>query len=472
MPVTEPKPVPQQPTYFWDCRRPLSRRSYVTIGVALMLLKYGVEFAFIRQLTGRFYSPLDFLNPLMNSRRLFLNGAPEWFGTTWLLWTLPFVTVAVVFSVRRAIDVGWSPWLGLVILVPFTNFLLMAALACAPSAAGRDAMGSASTGPLPPPDAATMSFVPFAAMFYGVLTATVYAFVVSLLTIYALDSYGSALFFGTPLVAGAVAAYAYNLRNPHSALATLAVSILPVLCVGGMFLLAALEGIICLIMAAPIVLPLALVGGLVGKGIADSQRGTAVRRNQIAGCLIALPMIALAESRFPNTVEYVVVSSIDVAASPEVVWRQVIDFPPIDSPQPWLFRLGIAGPESAAIEGAGVGAIRRCVFTTGSFVEPITAWDEPHRLAFDVTEQPEPMFELTPYRHVHPPHLEGSFRSTRGEFVLEPLADGGTRLVGRTWYRLELAPHAYWTVWTDWIIHRIHGRVLDHIKELSEATVE
>ena len=42
----------------------------------------------------------------------------------------------------------------------------------------------------------------------------------------------------------------------------------------------------------------------------------------------------------------------------------------------------------------------------------LTAWDEPRRLAFDVTSQPDPMVELTPWRHVHPPHLhDQSLRS-------------------------------------------------------------
>jgi len=39
-----------------------------------------------------------------------------------------------------------------------------------------------------------------------------------------------------------------------------------------------------------------------------------------------------------------------------------------------LFRLGFASPQYARIEGTGVGAIRYCVFSTGPFVEPITAW--------------------------------------------------------------------------------------------------
>ena len=66
--------------------------------------------------------------------------------------------------------------------------------------------------------------------------------------------------------------------------------------------------------------------------------------------------------------------------------------------------------------GSGVGAERHCIFTTGEFVEPITTWDEPRQLAFNVREQPDPMIELTPYRHIHPPHLDLAFRSVRGEF--------------------------------------------------------
>jgi hypothetical protein len=79
------------------------------------------------------------------------------------------------------------------------------------------------------------------------------------------------------------------------------------------------------------------------------------------------------------------------------------------------------------------------------------------------------MFELTPYRHVHPPHLDGAFRTTRGEFELIDLPDGGTRLIGRSWYTLDIHPLAYWTIWSDWLVHRIHARVLRHIKRLAES---
>ena len=44
-----------------------------------------------------------------------------------------------------------------------------------------------------------------------------------------------------------------------------------------------------------------------------------------------------------------------------------------------------------------------------------------------------------------------------------------TRLEGTTWYTNRMWPSAYWKLWSDEVIHRIHLRVLDHIRERSEA---
>ncbi len=79
---------------------------------------------------------------------------------------------------------------------------------------------------------------------------------------------------------------------------------------------------------------------------------------------------------------------------------------------------------------------------------------------------------MEPYRHVHPPHLDGYLRSKRGEFRLVPLAAGRTRLEGRTWYEFDLAPHAYFAAWAHWAIHRIHARVLEHIAREVQASAQ
>ena len=96
-------------------------------------------------------------------------------------------------------------------------------------------------------------------------------------------------------------------------------------------------------------------------------------------------------------------------------------------------------------------------------------WDEPRLLRFRVTKMPEPMQEWTFYKHVHPPHLDGYFQTTQGEFRLERLPGGRTRLHGTTWYRNDLWPAQYWKLWSDHLIHRIHLRVLKHVKQLAET---
>jgi hypothetical protein len=137
-------------------------------------------------------------------------------------------------------------------------------------------------------------------------------------------------------------------------------------------------------------------------------------------------------------------------------------------PQRWIFNLGITYPVRARIEGEGVGVIRYCEFSTDAFVEPITHWESPTRLSFDVTENPPTMQEWSPYRKIHAPHLNTTFFSRRGEFRLKALDGGKTLLEGSTWYVQKLAPLWYWHWWSDLVIHKIHQRVLKHIKNLSE----
>jgi len=143
-----------------------------------------------------------------------------------------------------------------------------------------------------------------------------------------------------------------------------------------------------------------------------------------------------------------------------------VEIPP---PKELLFRAGIAYPIRAEISGHGVGAVRRCIFSTGPFVEPIEVWDEPHLLKFGVTANPPSLNELTPYGHIDAPHLHGYFVSEQGQFLLTALPGGRTRIQGTTWYHNAMWPASYWHLWSDYIIHRIHSRVLEHIRTEAET---
>jgi hypothetical protein len=89
-------------------------------------------------------------------------------------------------------------------------------------------------------------------------------------------------------------------------------------------------------------------------------------------------------------------------------------------------------------------------------------------LAFDVASHPPPLREWSPYSKVYAPHLDGYFRTERGEFRLIALPGGRTRLEGHSWYVLRMTPAPYWNMIADRILHDIHNRVLLHIKVTAE----
>ena len=447
---------------------PVGRRDYAITGFGLMAFKYVVEYCVVRALSGHTYTPLDFINPLMSAREKMTAGAPDWFGYAWVLWALPFLWIAVGMSVRRAFDAGISPWFGLLIFMPMINLLAMLVLACLPS-----------SGHLPKrwdydrnePDVhrATDVASTVKAAVGGIAVGALYASVLAQVTVYMFHDYGLALFFGTPFVTGLASGYILNLKTSRSYTLTIGVASAALFFTAIALLLFAFEGVICIAMAFPIVLPLCIAGAPIGKMLAERRYRI---RSGVAGALLVLPLWAAVESQVPASRQFAVTSAVDIAAPPETVWQHVVGFSKIQEEPEWIFRLGVACPSEAQIIGSGVGAERHCIFTTGEFVEPITVWDEPRRLAFNVREQPHPMIELTPYRHIHPPHLDLAFQSVRGEFDLTPLPNGGTRLTGRSWYKLDMQPHAYWTIWSDWLVHTIHGRVLRHIKQISENAVQ
>jgi hypothetical protein len=278
--------------------------------------------------------------------------------------------------------------------------------------------------------------------------------------------YAWGLFMWLPFVMGATSTMIYGYKNTsdRSKLFNISILTLIVFCFG--LLSFAWEGIICMVMAFPIGLFFTWVGHLVGHAIVKYRlNDTPIG---IILFLVSVPCLMAFENTGINKEELrSVTTSIEIKASPEQVWKNVISFPQLKEPTEFIFKTGIAYPINATIGGKGVGAIRHCNFSTGSFVEPITVWNEPGLLRFSVSDQPVPMKEMSPY-NIHPNHLHGYWVSKQGQFKLTSLANGHTLLEGTTWYVNKIKPGFYWTIWSDYIVHKIHQRVLEHIKEQSE----
>jgi hypothetical protein len=222
-------------------------------------------------------------------------------------------------------------------------------------------------------------------------------------------------------------------------------------------------------MALPLAAALALFGSLIGFMLQQRPSfSTNTLRVVSVGFLLMPGLILLEYSSGETPPLYAVTTAVVIKAKPETVWSHVVSFSQLSPPTELMFKTGIAYPIRAEICGQGVGAVRHCVFSTGAFVEPITVWDEPRLLRFDVTSQPRSMDELSLYSNLRPPHLENYLVSQRGQFELKSLPDGTTLLEGTTWYQNRFWPAPYWHLWSDYIIHTIHGRVLQHIKSLAE----
>lgn len=280
--------------------------------------------------------------------------------------------------------------------------------------------------------------------------------------------YGAVLFLFLPMIMGFASAAIYSVgnRKPFWQNALAGVSSLAVC--GFFIALFAIEGLVCLMMTLPLAVPFNLLGVSIGwlsaKPVETGRSGIGI--SVLLFVFVPFLMGFEASQKSTPTVHQVV-STVEIDAPIETVWKNVVEFPRIDEEPDGILKFGFAYPINAKIEGEGVGAIRYCNFNTGPFVEPITAWQEPYLLAFDVKKQPAPMTEMTPYEYLNAAHLE-FIRSQKGQFRLYE-KDGKTVVEGTTIYTQDIAPDVYWRVFSDEIIHQIHLRVLNHIKAVSES---
>ena len=185
------------------------------------------------------------------------------------------------------------------------------------------------------------------------------------------------------------------------------------------------EGIVCLIIASPLLLGLTLAGGLLGR--VWFRNDPSQLRISVLPLLV---LLALAEPLTRGDQTGIVTDEILIHAPPARVWPQITAFPAIPAPPRfWLFRLGLPYPMATTTAGDFVGADRRCIFSRGAvFKESVASLTPGRELTFDILEAPPD------------PELLGHLTPRRGQFVLRDNGDGTTTLTGRTWYTLHVRP--------------------------------
>ncbi len=455
------------PRLWWDLSLPVSRKTYWISAVLLFAIKYLGDVGIALFSVGHVpWSLWHYLSPFWG--HLLTIADEPWAMASMVLWALPFLWLGATLTARRAKHAGIPPSVALGFFVPGLNYCLVLALGLERE---EELLGDDGLMETTGDDDVDPELAEQANAFRHLLVSVAWGALAGLLTFvgpfFVLESpYGFALFAGGPFCVGLVTGFLYG-RRSISLGKTQGVVQLALLVGLGALLFFGIEGAICLAMAYPLAAPLAALGGMMGHAFAQPHRfSQAPSVSRLWIFLLLAPLLTAFDHGRPLPEFRELVTAVEIDAPPEAVWPHVIQFTELPPADELVFRLGIAHPIRARIEGEGVGAVRYCEFSTGPFVEPITRWDEPYRLSFDVTDQPPTMEEWSPY-DIHPPHLTESLTSQRGEFRLIPLPGGRTRLEGSTWYRHDLYPQAYWNLWSDSLIHTIHRRVLDHIADRS-----
>jgi hypothetical protein len=278
-----------------------------------------------------------------------------------------------------------------------------------------------------------------------------------------------------PFAAGFITIFLAERRQAQPAWIWLLLPWLPVL--GGSLgaMIALWEGFICVIMFAPIGMICASLGGLFAGLIIRIPRSMAAK-NVCFALVALLPLVAdpwlrnALTRRDVRTVENVRI----IHASPAVVWRNIERVPriaPQELPFSWSHRIGFPSPVEATLWFEGVGGVRHASFERGVlFIENVDTWEPNRRLAFSIHAQTDQIPPTTLDEHVR---VGGPFFDVlRGEYTIEPLPNGDSRLHLASQHRVSTDFNWYARFWTDAVMADVQETILTVIQQRCEAETQ
>lgn len=271
-----------------------------------------------------------------------------------------------------------------------------------------------------------------------------------------------------PVGLGFVSAWLAERSTPLGPLRWAAATLLPTLGASLATVLVSLEGWICVVFFLPLGFLMAALGGLAGGATARHLRR---RGGGALACVLLLPALAMPVERrigAPTEVR-TVETSIDVDAPAEVVWGQIARvraISPAELPPSWTYRIGFPRPIEATLSRDGNGGVRRATFEGGVlFLETVDLWEPGRRLGFSIHAEDVPKSALDPHATIG-----GQFFDVqRGDYALEPLSQGRTRLRLSSRHRLSTHFNAYAHLWTCAVMADIQGEILQVVRRRSEA---
>lgn len=429
---------------------PLHRLAYLAASIALIASQNlvaglaGAAYANGRSLDLEFW-----LTPL--SSTLEIPGLPVIWGAAILGYCLLIAWLLGLLSFKFSQRTNRGLLLAVLSVVPVVQVAAIALNACLPS---KDT----------PEDGMQERRHASKSVALGLLAGVAVIVFAVLISAVTFGAYGWGLFVMTPFVVGTTTGYLINSEADLGLSPTMKFAIASASLGSLALVVLALEGIVCIVLAAPLAIPFVMLGAALGRSLAIARHN---RRSPLAS-IAFLPMIFMLEAAIPSETPIVTHYDITIAAPADKVWQELTSPQPIGVVPGLPAFAGLAYPIGGKLEGEGMGAKRVGIFSTGTATEIVTQWEPNRVLAFRVEDQPPSMEEMSPYRRVHAPHVEGYFVTGETRFELTPIAADRTLLRISSDHRLRIDPVPYWEPIARWAVRQNVGRVLEDIKEKSE----
>ena len=258
-------------------------------------------------------------------------------------------------------------------------------------------------------------------------------------------SLGMALFFFLPLAIGVSSGLLPDLKQ--AVLGTLLS-----LGVFSIFLVfTQIEGLICVLMALPILLLSMWIGWAIGRSVRKKKSENLVKLSMIPFLIFAIANLLEVFSG-NSFIPHKVSSEIILHASPKLVYNSIIAVDTVDVETNLLQKIGLPIPRKCILTAAEVGGLRICEFEEGQIVETITKVIPNQYLEMDITSS-----NLDRDRHW--------LKFNQDIYQIEDLGNELTKIIRTTTYSSTLKPRFYWAFMEELTIASEHDFVFRNLKK-------
>ncbi len=270
-----------------------------------------------------------------------------------------------------------------------------------------------------------------------------------LLLHYEMIGYGLSFFVFLPFVLGFILGKSTVRSVSLWGLITSLVIFIILLLVGG------LEGMLCVLMAMPLIL-IGVALGAMAKKLWKKYRKTSEEENIVKISILPLCLflvLAFIETELRRDEENIieVKSEIILPYSALQVYETIKSVDTLIAEKPFLMKLDLPIPLKCVLEEEKVGGIRTCYFEGGLIVEQITELEKGKILKMDVIDN-----QLTGRKWL-------GFKEAI--YLFDEIAPGQTKMTRITTYTSELYPRFYWQALERMGIEQEHAYVFRNLEQ-------